>query len=225
MSHASLEAAATILTARGEWPRVIECQRALAAVSNDEEQSRRLEEIGDIYLEHMEDPAEAAVAYQAALDVQPKKRGLLSKLLDLYSQQKEWARDFKHLWIGLATQYLFDEEREPLVRIREFADGRGTLEGAKQQFALISEHLRKFAPELHDRIRSFLDSPSASNSPARSISEFMAALPAGYLPESKLKRTVERVRAEGVEGVVLFSAGGIGSARLWDAVAELYGRE
>jgi uncharacterized lipoprotein YddW (UPF0748 family) len=149
----------------------------------------------------------------------------LDLLAESVRQQKEWARDFKHLWIGLATQYLYDEEREPLVRIREFADGRGTLEGAKQQFALISERLRQFGPTLHDQIRGFLDSPSASTSPARPISEFMATPPAGYLPESKLRRTVERVRAEGAEGVVIFSAGGIGSARLWDTVADLYGRD
>jgi golgin subfamily B member 1 len=88
----ALESAIEILTTRKEWARVIECQRALAAVSNDEEQSRRLEEIGDIYFEHMEDVLEASVAYQAALDVAPKKRSLLSKLLDLYSQQKAWEK-------------------------------------------------------------------------------------------------------------------------------------
>jgi golgin subfamily B member 1 len=88
----ALEAAINILGERHEWTRVIECQRALAAVSADEEQSQRLEEIGDIYLEHMEDVLEASVAYQAALEVQPKKRGLLSKLLDLYSQQKAWEK-------------------------------------------------------------------------------------------------------------------------------------
>jgi len=119
----------------------------------------------------------------------------------------------------------FDEEREPLVRVREFADGKGAVDEAKRQFALVAEPLRQCAPALHDQIRFSLDSPSGSASPSRSIGDFLAAPPAGYLPEGKLIRAVDRVRAEGAEAVVIFSAGGIARAHLWEAVGGLFARD
>ena len=36
-------------------------------------------------------------------------------------------------------------------------------------------------------------------------------------------KVLERVRAQDVEGVVIFSSGGITSARLWKAVEEFFG--
>jgi len=44
------------------------------------------------------------------------------------------------------------------------------------------------------------------------------------LPSAKLTRTLERVRQSGVEGIVIFSAGDLSSARLWDAVGAFYSR-
>lgn len=43
-------------------------------------------------------------------------------------------------------------------------------------------------------------------------------------PPEKLTKTLERVRAQDVEGVVVFSTGGISSAKLWRAVEEFFGR-
>jgi hypothetical protein len=168
------------------------------------------------------------VQYAMPMDYRSHYPGDFETHLDLLAesvrQQKEWARDYRHLWIGVATQYLYDEERQPLVRLREFADGKGSSDAAKQQFGLIAARLREFAPALHDQIRLFLESPSGAASPSQKIGEFLASPPPGYLPAGKLKSTIERVRAEGVEGVVIFSAGGIGAARLWGTVGELYGK-
>ncbi|HEY3358841.1 MAG TPA: SIR2 family protein [Polyangia bacterium] len=88
----ALVAAIEILRGRGEFTAVVEHERTLAAAASDEEQARLLEDIGDIYFDKLEDPIEAAAAYQAALDGSPRKRTLLSKLLDLYSQQKAWQK-------------------------------------------------------------------------------------------------------------------------------------
>ena len=49
-------------------------------------------------------------------------------------------------------------------------------------------------------------------------------MPEGYYPPEKLARTLERVRAQGVEGAVVFSSGGITSAKLWKTVEEFFGR-
>ncbi len=168
------------------------------------------------------------VQYAMPMDYRSHYPGDFETHLDLLAesirQQKEWARDFRHLWIGIATQYLYDEEREPLLRIRDFADGRGPAEAAKAQFSSVAQRLSEFAPALNAQIVAFLEKPSSAPSPARAIGEFLAAPPIGYFPTEKLTRTLERVRAQGVEGVVIFSAGGISSMRLWEAVGAFYGQ-
>ena len=49
-------------------------------------------------------------------------------------------------------------------------------------------------------------------------------MPEGYYPPERITKTLERVRAQEVDGVVIFSAGGITSARLWEAVGEFFGQ-
>jgi hypothetical protein len=47
-------------------------------------------------------------------------------------------------------------------------------------------------------------------------------IPPRRLPPEKLRRALERVRGAGVDGIVIFSAGGIASAGLWHAVGEFF---
>ena len=42
----------------------------------------------------------------------------LDLLAEAVQQQKVWARDFAHLWPGVAAYQLYDEECEPLTRLR-----------------------------------------------------------------------------------------------------------
>jgi hypothetical protein len=49
-------------------------------------------------------------------------------------------------------------------------------------------------------------------------------VPPGYYPAEKLTRTLEMVRSQSVEGIVIFSAGGITSLHLWDVVEEFFSR-
>ena len=56
------------------------------------------------------------------------------------------------------------------------------------------------------------------------IEAFLADVPEGYYPPERLTKVLERVRAQDVEGVVIFSSGGISSAKLWTAVGEFFGR-
>ncbi|HEY3356569.1 MAG TPA: SIR2 family protein [Polyangia bacterium] len=91
-SRPALEACAAIRSSRGEWALVVEHLRALITLAPAPEQARLLEQLGDIYLDRHEDPIEAARAYAAALANPRRRRVLLTKLLDVYCQQKAWQR-------------------------------------------------------------------------------------------------------------------------------------
>ena len=65
---------------------------------------------------------------------------------------------------------------------------------------------------------------SSTPLPTARLDAFFASPPEGYYPPGRLTRVLERVRAQDVEGVVIFSSGGITSARLWKAVEEFFGK-
>jgi tetratricopeptide (TPR) repeat protein len=81
-----------VAQARQDWPRVIDLLERLIEIVPEDEQARLLERLGDVYIDQLEDPVEAAKAYEAATQSGPRRRAALTKLMDLYSQQKEWAR-------------------------------------------------------------------------------------------------------------------------------------
>ena len=59
---------------------------------------------------------------------------------------------------------------------------------------------------------------------AAKLDAFLANMPAGYAPPDRLTKTLDTVRAQGVEGVVIFSAGGLTAGRLWEAVEAFFSR-
>lgn len=149
--------------------------------------------------------------------------GHLDLLGESIRQQKVWARDFPHLWIGVAAYQLYDEERTPISRLRAaLANGAAAAEvGAALEQA---SRLRGFAPELHAAIATHVRTPGDTAPLVEKLDAFLARPPAGFYPPDKLTKTLERVRAENVQGVVIFSTSGLTSAGLWPTVGEFFGR-
>jgi hypothetical protein len=149
----------------------------------------------------------------------------LDLLAEAVQQQKLWARDFAHFWPGVAAYQLYEEERGPLTRLRGLLRGGGK-DVAEMQAAFdrVAPRLKTFAPELHDALAGYLKDPKDPQEPAAKLDAFLANPPEGYYPPERLAKVLERVRAQDVEGVVIFSSGGITSAGLWKTVAEFFGR-
>ncbi len=168
------------------------------------------------------------VQYLMPMDYRSHIPGDFETHLDLLAEsvrsQKEWAGDFQHLWIGIATGFLYEEEREPLIRIRTLAENGGPVSEMRKAFDRIAAPLQQASPELTRTISAFLEDPKDPQAVAKGITSFLARVPAGYYPPTKLTKTLERVKSCGVEGVVVFSASGIASAHLWDAVGEFFGK-
>jgi uncharacterized lipoprotein YddW (UPF0748 family) len=149
----------------------------------------------------------------------------LDLLAESIQQQKVWARDFPHLWPGVAAYQLYEGEREPLTRLRRLVrDGGKDVAGMQAAFDTVAARVRTCAPELHDALAAYLREPKDPEGVAQKLDAFLANVPEGYYPPERLMRTLERVRAQDVEGVVIFSSGGITSAKLWKAVEEFFGR-
>ena len=91
-------------------------------------------------------------------------------------------------------------------------------------FDAAAPRLGTFAPELRDAIAAQLKEPGDPAALAAKLDAFFANPPDGYYPPERMQKLLERVKAQGVEGVVVFSAGGIGSAGLWPTVEQFYGQ-
>jgi HEAT repeat protein len=146
----------------------------------------------------------------------------LDLLEESIERQKEWAGKYQHLWIGIATQFLYDEEREPLVRMRELVASGGSAEEIRAAWNKVAGRLGEYAPDLAKAMSEYLREAKDREAVQNRLNAFLANIPPGYYPPEKLLRTLERVRKTGVEGIVIFSAGGISSARLWDAVERFF---
>lgn len=78
--------------ARKDWEEVVRIKtRRLDALSG-EARSDLLLEIGDIFSNQMKDRTRASKSYVAALDERPDDRKVLTKLMQLYSDEKDWSR-------------------------------------------------------------------------------------------------------------------------------------
>lgn len=148
----------------------------------------------------------------------------LNLLQESIESQKAWAGNYQHLWIGISASDLFSEEREPLARMRVLINSGGSADEIRAAFDKVAGRLGEYAPDLAKAVSEYLQDPKARESAQKRLNEFLSNLPPGYLPSDKLTQALERVRKSGVEGIVIFSAGGIGSARLWDTVGAFYSR-
>jgi tetratricopeptide (TPR) repeat protein len=183
----ALVAAIDLLRDRGEWSKVIEHQRTLATVSGDEEQARLLEEIGDIYFDKLEDPLEAAAAYQSALDSSPRKRTLLSKLLDLYSQQKAWQKAVE------VISKLCDLEQDQAKRAKYHYTAAVLYRDELKDDAHAIEHFNKTLDDAPDMTKAFeaqeklLTAKEDWKNLARAYRRMIKRLPPDGLTDLRLK--------------------------------------
>ncbi len=98
----TLEAMVELGGARGEWRIVADAKRsqidALAKRENtDYKRAKLFEEIGDIYRERLKDIHSTTNAYQEGLKIAPASRVLIHKLLEAYSEQRQWRKAVESL--------------------------------------------------------------------------------------------------------------------------------
>jgi len=83
---------ARIYEARGEWEHVIRTKTRHLDVAEGETRVTLLIEIGEIAAEKLGDRTRAAKSYVAALEERADDRRLLTKLMQLYSEEQDWEK-------------------------------------------------------------------------------------------------------------------------------------
>ncbi len=98
----TLEAMVELGGARGEWKSVADAKRAqIDALAKrdgtDFNRAKLFEEIGDIWRERLKDVGSATGAYLEGLKIAPASRVLLHKLLEAFTEQRQWRRAIETL--------------------------------------------------------------------------------------------------------------------------------
>jgi golgin subfamily B member 1 len=88
--------------ARGEWRTVADARRAQVdalaqAPGTEAPRAKLLEEIGDLWAERLKDQPQAIAAYEEALALAPGARLVLHKVLEAYTEQRQWRRAIETL--------------------------------------------------------------------------------------------------------------------------------
>jgi tetratricopeptide (TPR) repeat protein len=87
-----LQSLAWIYDARGDYEDVVKTKKKRLEVATGTERFELLLEIGDIEFQKLNDRTRASKTYVAALEERPDDRKLLTKLMQLYSEEKDWAK-------------------------------------------------------------------------------------------------------------------------------------
>ena len=106
---APLMAIKTIHADDGDWDRVVSVLRRRMENAGDEERYELLVEAGDVLQQKLNDRSKAAKSYVAALEITPDDRNLLTKLMGVYSETRDWSRLIE---VILRIEEKFDQEIE-----------------------------------------------------------------------------------------------------------------
>ncbi|GAB4197689.1 MAG: hypothetical protein OHK0013_06100 [Sandaracinaceae bacterium] len=77
---------------KGDWEKVVATLKRRIDVAPDAERFELLVEQGDVLLGKLNDKSRAGKAYVAALELKGDDRNLLSKLMAVYSETKDWSK-------------------------------------------------------------------------------------------------------------------------------------
>jgi tetratricopeptide (TPR) repeat protein len=88
----TLEAVIALQEQQGDWEAVVHAKRGLMSTATSKDKVTLLDTIGGIYHEKLQNPQKATAAYLEALEVSPEDHQLLQKVLDLYTETKQWKK-------------------------------------------------------------------------------------------------------------------------------------
>lgn len=136
-----LVALAKILEAQEKWAEVIKVKTRHLDVASGDERVQLLIDIGDLAASKLNDRAQATKSFVAALEEHPDDRRLLSKLMQLYSEDKDWNK-LVEVVLRLA-EFVEDPKQKvkylhtaAIVTARQIGDPARALEFYEQVLAL-----------------------------------------------------------------------------------------
>ncbi|MBL8739803.1 MAG: tetratricopeptide repeat protein, partial [Myxococcales bacterium] len=91
-SNLPLDTLSKVYEQKGDFEELIRMKNRRLDSLTGEARTALLLEIGDIYSSKLNDRTRASKSYVAALDERPDDRKVLTKLMQLYSEEKDWSR-------------------------------------------------------------------------------------------------------------------------------------
>jgi tetratricopeptide (TPR) repeat protein len=88
----TLEAVIDLQQQQGDWEAVVHAMRGLMGTASAREKTQLLDDIGGLYHDKLANPQKATAAYLEALEFSPEDHQLLQKVLDLYTETKQWKK-------------------------------------------------------------------------------------------------------------------------------------
>src|SRR5690606_36691981 len=77
---------------KGDWEKVVRTMRRRMEAAGDDERFALLVATGDVLMQRLGDKPMASKSYVAALEIKADDRNLLTKLMGVYSENKDWSR-------------------------------------------------------------------------------------------------------------------------------------
>src|SRR2546430_4428253 len=106
----TLQAVIDLQQQSSDWEAVIHAKRQLLSIAEEPEKVKLLDEIGDTYHKQLNNAQKAITAYLEALEVRAGNHVILHKVLDLYSETKQWKKA-----VEIINQ-IADLEKDPIRR-------------------------------------------------------------------------------------------------------------
>ncbi len=139
-SPAPILALCKVYEAKKDWEEVVRIKtRRLDVVSGDE-RSALLLEIGEVLATQINDRTRAAKSYVAALDERPDDRKILTRLMQLYSEEKDWSK-LVEIVIKLAAKIDDKKQKAKYLHTAAIVSGRqmGDLDRAAEYYDQVLE--------------------------------------------------------------------------------------
>ncbi|MDQ3033034.1 MAG: protein kinase [Myxococcota bacterium] len=180
---------------KGEWEKVVKTLRRRMEAASDDDRFALLVETGDVLLQKLGDKPRAGKSYVAALELRGDDRNLLTKLMAVYSETKDWGKLV-----------------EVVLRIADLVEDPPQLAKYYNTAAAISHHELKRPDEAADYYEQALEhSPTL----AKAFEGLVAAL--NEKADWTRLESAYRNRIKKLEGTAKPEE----LAHLWDALGEL----
>jgi tetratricopeptide (TPR) repeat protein len=128
-----LAALKQLYATKGDWEKVVDAARRRMEAAPDEERFALLVESGDVLIGKLGDKQRASKAYVGALEIRGDDRNLLTKLMGVYSETRDWSKLV-----------------EVILRIADLVDDGAQLAKYYNTAAAISHHELKRLDEAAD---------------------------------------------------------------------------
>ena len=186
---------------------MVHAKRGLLAATDDaDEKFKLLDEIGDIYHEKLQNPQKAIAAYLEALEVKPDDHQLLQKVLDLYTETKQWKKAVEILMqlaeletgSGKGTYYHAAHDRARRAQVSSTSDRHFNRRARCDllQPRALDEDCRTYL-KAFEAIDKILTTKKDWKAQERTYRKMIKRLPAATAPETQITgRAVARARRD-----------------------------